>query len=97
MDRQLTDAWGRPVTMTDTFFCYQNRSIDLNCIQEIRLKGRRVLINHFNRNTTLPTSIVVCKDHESANELYHYITGNLYAPPPEPLTLWSFLGCRCRR
>lgn len=47
-------------------------------INEVRTKGKRVLINHYNRNKDLPTAIVVCKDAEAATALYEYILKERY-------------------
>ena len=97
MTAQLTDAWDRPVIVSNGLFRYRNRAIDVKVIDEVRAKGKRVLINHYNRNDSLPTAIVVCKDAdaEAATALYEYILAELYpsVEPAEPVTLWSFLGC----
>jgi hypothetical protein len=97
----LTDAWDRPVTVSNGLFHYRNRAIDVLVINEIRTKGKRVLINHYKRNDGLPTAIIVCKDADAAVALYDYILEQTHPDPVEPdtthpLTLWSFLGCgRC--
>ena len=69
----LTDAWGREVSISNGLFRYRNRAIDVSAFSEIRVKGRRVLVNHYKENTFEPKAIIICKDIDSANVLYEYI------------------------
>lgn len=69
----LTDAWGREVSISNGLFRYRNRAIDVSAFSEIRVKGRRVLVNHYKENTMEPKAIIICKDIDSANVLYEYI------------------------
>ena len=76
----LTDAWGREVTISNGLFRYRNRAIDIREFGDIRVKGRRVLINHFKENIHAPRAIIICKDVDSANKLYEYILSEAYPP-----------------
>lgn len=102
-----TDAWDRPITISNGLFQYRNRAIDILTFAEVRLKGKRVLINHYKENKDSPRAIIVCANPDAAKVLYDYIVEKVYPPLQtemsvstilsyEAPTLWSFLGCRRR-
>lgn len=97
MSMQLppTDAWDCPITISNGLFKYRNRVIDTITFVEIRLKGKRVLINHYKENKDSPRAIIVCADSDAAKLLYEYILEKVYLVPrnDESVTLWSFLRC----
>jgi hypothetical protein len=100
----LTDAWECEVTVSNGLFRYRNRAIDVLTFSDIRVKGKRVLINNFKENSNLPRANIICKDPETAKAIYDYILESVYPHPllqtqtqtqaqAQPFTLWSFLGC----
>jgi hypothetical protein len=97
----LTDAWDREVTVSNGLLHYRNRAIDIVTFSDLRVKGKRVLINNFKENTNLPRANIICKDAVTAKAIYDYIIESVYPPLPNNIvlepTLWSFLGCSRRR
>lgn len=81
----LTDAWDREVTVSNGLLHYRNRAIDVLTFSDLRVKGKRVLINNFKENNNLPRANIICKDPETAKAIYDYIVETVY--PPQSLSL----------
>lgn len=100
----VPDAWNDPIIIVEAKYIeYRNRTI-FNCvISEIRVKGRRVLINSYKTNTSEPKMTIICKNVEDAENLQdilvrsvgHSVNVDTQCEPPSLFSsIWTFLGCK---
>ena len=66
----LTDIWGNTVEITPSYVSHRNRLIDVYLIHTFQTKGKRLLINTFKQNVTVPTMCVFFDNKEKAEEAY---------------------------
>lgn len=66
----LRDIWNNEVEITNSFVSYRNRLIDVHLIQTFQVKGKRLLINTFKQNESVPTMCIFFEDKEKAEAAY---------------------------
>jgi hypothetical protein len=62
----ITDAYGGSLQVTPEFLRYRDRIIGVHDVRSLHLKGRRVLVNHFKGNMSVPTMCVHFEDKAAA-------------------------------
>ena len=94
------DAWGNLVVIKNNFIHYRNRAIDIDAVNLIQAKGKRVFINHYRENNYLPKMLIMCSNTNSATGLYEYIVEKMRVATSihnvKFPTIWTFLGCSRR-
>ena len=89
------DAWDSEVTIVNNFIQYRMRSLDLYAVSELKVKGKRLYINHFKENVSQPRMCIICKNHDDALEMYNAIheqfENTLYTPTSP--SFWSYFCC----
>jgi hypothetical protein len=74
------DIWGNDVEITQTHVSYRNRLIDVHLIHTFQVKGKRLLINSFKQNQSIPTMCIFFETKEKAEEVYGVMKDVYYAP-----------------
>jgi hypothetical protein len=100
------DAWDSEVSVVNKFIQYRMRSLALDVVSEMKVKGKRLYINHFKENVSQPKMCIICKNHEDAMDIYNYIHDQfadedieyddvLPVEDEDDLTtsFWSWFGC----
>jgi hypothetical protein len=76
----LNDIWGNEVIVTKDYVSHRNRLIDVHLIQTFQAKGKRVYINTFKQNTSVPTMCVFFESKEKAQDAYTLMRDVYYGP-----------------
>ncbi len=76
----LNDIWGNEVIITKDYVSHRNRLIDIHTIQTFQSKGKRLYINTFKQNTSVPTMCVFFESKEKAQETYELMRDMYYGP-----------------
>ena len=76
----LNDIWGNEVILTKNYVSHRNRLIDIHLIGTFQAKGKRLYINTFKQNTSVPTMCVFFETKEKAEEAYHLMRDTYYGP-----------------
>ena len=84
----LPDAFGTFVEINPQFLCYRNRVIDVSSISTYQTKSRKVTVNTFKQNSSLPTMCIWFKTTDEAKSALATMTRVLYGvesecPPPQ--------------
>ena len=92
----LIDAYGSEVIITSDFIRYRERVIDFRAIAVFQVKQRKLLINNFHQNTSLPTMCIYFKTKEEALSALDILTDSYYdeqdeQEPPTKSKGWSSL------
>jgi hypothetical protein len=74
----LPDAFGTFLEINPQFICYRNRVIDVHAISTYQTKSRKVTINTFKQNLSLPTMCVWFKTGEDAKNAVATLTSVIY-------------------
>jgi hypothetical protein len=77
----LTDIWGNDVEVTSSYVSHRNRLIDIHLIHTFQTKGKRLLINTFKQNETVPSMCIFFESKEKAEHAYQVMKGVYYGPP----------------
>lgn len=67
----LCDRCGDIVIIAEKYISYRNHYIPFECVYDIKVKGKKLLINHYKLNSTLPTMSIYFVDKESAVRCYN--------------------------
>ena len=74
----LNDFWNYTFEITPTYVAHRNRLIPADSIQSVHIKGKRLLINTFKQNNTLPTMCVFFKSKEEVEGALQTVKSSLY-------------------
>jgi hypothetical protein len=90
MSTFLPDAFGTFLEINPQFISYRNRVIDVHAISTYQTKSRKVTLNTFKQNMSLPTMCVWFKTVDDAKNAVATMTRILYGvesecPTPEPV------------
>ncbi len=99
----VNDLWGHTLEVTPSYVAHRNRLIDVHLIHTFQVKGKRLLINTFKQNETVPTMCVFFNSKEKAEEAYQMMKDVYYpaeqkalitqqVPPDMDLTGSLFIG-----
>ena len=78
----LTDIWGNDVEITADYVSHRNRLIDISQIQTFHSKGKRLYINTFKQNTSVPTMCIFFDNKEKAAEVFQTMREVHYGSAP---------------
>ena len=81
----LNDLWNYTFEITPTYVAHRNRLITTDSIQTVHIKGKRLLINTFKQNQTLPTMCVFFKSKEEVEEALQTVKSSLYGNMSEAI------------
>jgi hypothetical protein len=74
----IADAFGGSIQVTPEFLRYRDRIVGVSDIRTVHVKGRRVLVNHFNGNMSAPTMCVHFEDKAAARAALNTIHSILW-------------------
>lgn len=66
----LYDIWENPVEITRSFVSHRNRLVDMHLIHTFQAKGRKLLVNTYKQNQSIPTMCIFFKDKQTAEKAY---------------------------
>ena len=75
---QHTDRFGDKIVLGNKFILYRNRSIPFTEISEMRVKGNRFLINHYNANHSKPAMMIMFDSKNKAQWFHDEIINAVY-------------------
>ena len=78
----LTDIWGNDVELTADYVSHRNRLIDISQIQTFHSKGKKLFINTFKQNTSVPTMCIFFDTKEKAAEAFETMRDVHYGSAP---------------
>ena len=85
----FVDAYGSEVCLTDNYIRYRDRILDYTSISVFQVKQKKLLINNFHQNTTLPTMCIHFKTKEEALEVLDTLA-DMYSAEEKSVSLgWS--------
>jgi hypothetical protein len=74
----ITDLWGTTVDLTPSYISYRNRLIDVHLINTFQVKGKRLYINTYKQNTSVPTMCIFFETKEKALEAFEIMKSTYY-------------------
>jgi hypothetical protein len=80
MNQDYLDRFNGRIVLSEKFILYRDRSIPYSEIKEIRVKGNRFLINHFNTNTSHPKMCIQFVEKDKATWFHDEIISKMYFP-----------------
>ena len=88
----VEDIWHNVIEITKDYISYRNRLIDIHLIHTFQVKGKRVLINSFKQNQSIPTMCIFFESKEKAEWFYGLLKRTYYDVPEkveENYDLWE--------
>lgn len=84
----LYDFWENPVEITRSFVSHRNRTVDIHLIHTFQAKGRKLLVNTYKQNQSIPTMCIFFKDKETAEAAYREMKQIVYPEnsPSKPVS-----------
>jgi hypothetical protein len=79
----ITDLWGNTVDLTPTSISYRSRLVNVDSIQTVHIKGKRLLINTFKQNQGSPTMCIFFATKEDVNEAYDLVKEVCFGAVPK--------------
>lgn len=76
----VNDIWGNDVEITNSYVSHRNRLIDVHQIHTFQTKGKRLYINTYKQNQTVPTMCIFFDNKEKAQEAYQAMKEVYYGP-----------------
>ena len=83
----LVDAYGGVMHVHPDYLKYRDRVLSVGNVQTLQVKGRRVLVNHFKGNMSVPTMCVHFADKDAAAHALNMIHSVLWNIPLEDAAL----------
>jgi hypothetical protein len=80
----VNDIWGNNVEITRCYVAHRNRLIDVHLIHTFQTKGKRLLINTFKQNASMPTMCIFFESKDKAEEAYQ-VMKEVYYSDSKPL------------
>ena len=81
----LVDAYGGVMHVSPDFLKYRDRIINTSDVRTLHMKGRRVLVNHFKSNMSVPTMCVHFAEKTLAVQALNTIQSILWNLPSEDI------------
>jgi predicted transcriptional regulator len=78
MSITLHDAWGNAFEICRCCVSHRNRTVDMHLIHTFQAKGRKLLINTYKQNQSIPTMCIFFEDKEKALEAYQEMKKVVY-------------------
>ena len=93
------DKYGDEVIVHPRYIHYRNRSIDSYCIDEIRTKGNRLLINSYKQNTISPTLCIHFDTKKEAEDIHAILLETWFPSDESPVATssWCYWSSSCCR
>jgi hypothetical protein len=85
-----SDRYGDTIVVSPNYIRYRNRLIDRMDIMEIRVVGKKFLINSFKQNVLSPTMCIHMESHDEALGFYDEVINQFY-DEDEPVVNTHFL------